>query len=164
MNRLAPCAAVLVPALACAAPAAAPDYSADAAAIARTTEEWAAAFKAGDAVGAASYMTSGGMLVPPNEPSVTGVSAVEAWARNALGMMTVNDVQSLTDSVLVAGDWAVSRGAWILTITGGGATVTDTSRYVVIWERQADGSWKAAYDLWNVASSVPASGSGAGGS
>ena len=155
--------ATLLAGLACAQPAATPDYGADAAAIVDATAQWAAAFQAGDVARGAAFLTAGGTLVPPNAPPVTGTAAIEEWTRSMLAMMTVNNATSITDSVLVAGDWAVSRGRWILTITAGDATVTDTSRYVVIWERQADGAWKAAHDLWNLASPLPAPEGGAGG-
>ena len=30
-----------------------------------------------------------------------------------------------------------------------GKTVNDTGKYVCVWKKQADGSWKAEVDTWN---------------
>ena len=121
----------------------------DVAAIKQATVEWAAAFARGDVAGAAAFMTPAARLVPPSEPVVSGAAAIQAWAGSALSAMPFESVASTIDSVRVAGDWAVSRGSWSITMLAEGTTVSDTSRYVVIWERQADGSWKAAYDIWD---------------
>ncbi|NMH95887.1 YybH family protein [Pseudonocardia acidicola] len=31
----------------------------------------------------------------------------------------------------------------------GGEAVTNTAKYVVVWERRPDGSWAWAVDIWN---------------
>jgi ketosteroid isomerase-like protein len=64
---------------------------------------------------------------------------------------TIQEASTTVDEVRVAGDWAVSHGVWHMTMSVGGATVGDTTRYVLIWERQEDGSWRIAYDVWNSA-------------
>lgn len=138
---------------ACAPPS--PSHEEDVAAITRATRDWAVAFQAGDVARASSFVTSGGVLVPPNEPVVSGREAIEAWARRLYENVTIDRVVSTTDSVRVAGDWAVSRGSWAIDLTVAGTPAVDTTRYVVIWERQPDGSWKTAYDIWN--SAIPTS-------
>ncbi len=135
----------------CAAAACAPPLSNedDVTDITRTTHEWLAAFKAGDAARAATFVTDDAVVVPPNEPILIGAEAIEAWSQRMFEGMTVEEATTTLGAVQVAGDWAVSHGEWRMTMSVGGATVGDTTRYVLIWERQADGSWKIAYDIWN---------------
>jgi ketosteroid isomerase-like protein len=152
-------AAFLLVGLACAPAGPTVDHATDAGAITGATEAWAAAFARGDAAAAAEFVTANGTIVPPNMPAVSGTEAITAWAQAVLASMTLVGVSSTTDSVQVAGDWAVSRGHWVITVAPDSATtVADTSRFVVVWERQADGSWKAAHDIWNTALPLPSGG------
>ena len=128
----------------------------DVADITRTTHEWVAAFEAEDAAHAATFLTDAAVLVPPNEAVVTGAEAIEAWSQRMFDGMTVQEATTTVGAVRVAGDWAVSHGEWQMTMSVGGATVGDTTRYLLVWERQADGSWKVAYDIWN--SALPVAG------
>ena len=89
------------------------------------------------------------MLVPPHEAILIGAEAIEAWSQRMFEGMTVEEATTTVGAVRVAGDWAVSHGEWRMTMSVGGATVGYTTRYVLVWGRRADGSWKAAYDIWN---------------
>jgi ketosteroid isomerase-like protein len=55
-------------------------------------------------------------------------------------------------SVFVAksGDVAYTYGTYDLSMTGpDGRPVTDKGKYVTVYKKQADGSWKAAVDTFN---------------
>lgn len=124
-------------------------------AITRATSDWVASFKAGDVPGSAAVVTEDVVLIPPNQPEVVGREALEAWVSSLFEAIEVEEASATVDEVRVAGDWAVSRGTWQMSGSAGGAPMSDTTRYVLIWERH-NGSWKIAYDLWN--SSLPADG------
>lgn len=154
MNTITRCIAVAtlsVAALAaaCMPPDDASRHQEDVAAITQATERWADAFVRGDVDAAMAFVTPGATFAPPNEPVAAGAPAIEAWVRAALGQVSFEEVASTVDSVRVAGDWAVSRGHWEVTLSSETGVVTDASRYVAIWERQEDGRWKVAYDIWN---------------
>lgn len=155
MNTITRCLAVAALAAACTPPDNASRRQEDVAAIAQATERWADAFVRGDIDAAMALVTPGATFAPPNEPVAAGAPAIEAWARTALGQVSFEEVSSTVDSVRVAGDWAVSRGHWAVTLSSQGSVVTDTSRYVVIWERGDDGPWKVAFDIWNFAQPQP---------
>ena len=138
---------------ACTTPSSNEDDVAD---IIRTTHEWVAAFEANDAARGAFFVTDDAMLVPPNEAVVTGAEAIEAWSQRMFESVTVEEATTTVGVVRVAGDWAVSHGEWQMTMSVGGATVSDTTRYMLVWERQTDGSWKVAHDIWN--SALPVAG------
>lgn len=50
-----------------------------------------------------------------------------------------------------SGDLAVVRGAFFMLLVppGAAAPVADTSKYVEVWRRQADRSWRLAWDIAN---------------
>lgn len=133
-------------------PAASPEGSA--AAIERTTRDWAAAYVAGDAARAASFVTEDGVFVPPNAPRISGRDAIRRYNEQLLEDVSIEEVTTIVDGARFAGDWAVSHGSWALVFSENGESFADTTRYVVIWERQPDGSWLAARDIWN--SALPA--------
>jgi ketosteroid isomerase-like protein len=127
----------------------------DVEAITRATQDWVAAFEAGDLSGSTKPLTDDAVLVPPHEPEVAGRNAYEVWARGMLAAVEIDEATATVDDVRVAGDWAVSRGTWSMKGKAGGAPMVDTTRYVLLWERRG-GSWKITYDIWN--SELPAGG------
>lgn len=101
-----------------------------------------------------TFITQDAVLIPPNQPAVTGADAIEAWTQAMFDGATFQEAATTVDDVLVANDWAVSHGVWRMTMSVGDAIVGYTSRYMLIWEQQADGSWKVAHDIWNSAPPV----------
>ncbi len=140
-------------AAACAAQS--PSDAEAAAEIRSAMQDWAAAVQAEDVARSVSFVTDDARLVPPNEPVVSGREAIEQWAREFHAAVTVEEVNPMVDSVRVAGDWAVCHGAWAMRLSVDGESMIDTTRYVTIWEREPDGSWKVAYDTWNSALPLP---------
>ena len=126
----------------------------DVADITRASHEWVAAFEANDLARTMTFITQDAVLIPPNQPAVTGADAIEAWTQAMFDVATFQEAATTVDDVLVAYDWAVSHGVWRMTMSVGDAIVGYTSRYMLIWEQQADGSWKVAHDIWN--SALPA--------
>ena len=119
--------------------------------ITGATKDWGAAFKAGDLARATAFLTEDAVLIPPNEPAVIGAEAVAGWSQRMFEAVTVQEIDITVDGVRVAGDWAVSHGVWHMTMLAGDTVLNDTTRYVLIWERQVDGAWKVAHDVWNSA-------------
>ena len=138
----------LVGAVSACAPAA-PDTAADETAIRSVTQALASALLAGDSVGAAAAFAPGAVMFPPNEPAISGHSAIRAWSHRLLSAMTVTAGSVSVDAVHVGGDWAVSYGNWGMTVSMGGTTASDTTRYMLLWQRQPAGEWLIARDVWN---------------
>jgi ketosteroid isomerase-like protein len=102
----------------------------------------------------ALYYADGAILLPPNGGPVAGRAAITAWfaafppfSNMAFDQIEVNGV----------GDLAWVRGTYAMDVMMPGATapVHDDGKYIEIWRRQADGSWKAIRDIFN-SSSLPA--------
>ncbi len=120
--------------------------AADEAAIRSIDSAWVKAVAAKNAQQAASYYTDDGVLMAPGGPMATGRDAVQkGWA----GLMALPGF-ALTfapDKIVVSGDMAYEIGTYALTTNNkAGKAQTSNGKYVVVWSRQADGSWKAALD------------------
>jgi uncharacterized protein (TIGR02246 family) len=130
-------------------PAAPPDTRAtDEAAIRSAVEEWSAAAAAKDAPKFASFYADDAVLMLENASDVHGRSAI---AEAVGGMMQdLNFALSFkTDHVAAArsGDLAYETGTYSLTTSNPKKEpVTTKGHYVVVWQKQADGTWKALVD------------------
>jgi uncharacterized protein (TIGR02246 family) len=133
-----------------AAPKAA-DTEADKAAVAAAHDVLEGSYRTSDCNAMASATANDGVFDPPNTPSAKGVDAVRAWCEPMFTQMKTKTLTVSNKQVDVSGDIAVDRGEfdWILTPAKGGADVHSVGRYITIWHRQADGSWKASELIWN---------------
>jgi uncharacterized protein (TIGR02246 family) len=123
---------------------------ADTAAINQVAESWADAFKAADAAALASLYTADSVLMPPNEEAVKGREAEQVWNQQLFDQFSVEQAELSTDELVVSGDWAFRVGSFEMTMTTAeGISVEDSGKFIEIWRRQADGSWRIAYDIWN---------------
>jgi uncharacterized protein (TIGR02246 family) len=136
---------------ACAGQPAPTSSQADADAIRGTNQEWAAAIKAGDIEGELAPLTEDAMFLAPGEPAVSGLDAIRSWTHRNFDGVTFTALNVSADEVVVGGDVAFSRGVFDGTLEpeAGGAAMHIVTKYILIWRRQPDGSWKIARDIWN---------------
>lgn len=94
---------------------------------------------------------SDAIVLPPNEPAWRGVEGMRAGAQAMLNAVTISGTTLTADDVKISGDFAVETGTYTMTMTPkkGGKAVNDKGKYIVVWERQPDGSWKAIRDMFN---------------
>jgi len=126
--------------------------AADEAAIRATDLNWVKAVAAKDAPGAASFYADNAALMAAGAPVTTGRDAIQKAFESMMG-----DPQfALTFSpskvvVSKSGDLAYEIGDYQITFSGkkGKPNVVTKAMYVVVWGKQADGSWKALVDAPN---------------
>jgi len=118
-------------------------------AIKDAMKEWGEAFESNDVERIMASVAPNAVFIPPNEPALVGSAAIEAWTRGLLQAMRITALDITVDDVRVGDAWAVCHGQWNMSMTADGETLTDVTRYVVIWEAQSDGSWLAVHDVWN---------------
>jgi uncharacterized protein (TIGR02246 family) len=132
------------------------DTGADEQAIRGHVDRWLQLVTAKDAAGIAELYAEDGAVMPPNASIGKGRAAVQQTWASMMGTpgfgLTFTPEQIL---VSTAGDMALDRGTYRLTIAPNGPTQTDTGKYVVVW-RKIGGEWKVAADIFN--SDLPASG------
>lgn len=129
---------------------AAQDTSAVRARIDEGVAAWTAAVNRGDMAAVADLYTEDAMLMPPNGAALRGRDAVRTFFVEALSSLSPRDVKLSSDEVEVCGDSAYEVGRYQMTVQpSGGAAMNDRGKYLVVWRRQSDGSWKIARDIFN---------------
>lgn len=133
--------------------------AADEAAIAALSNSEMASFSAGTVDTSMALLTDDAVMLPPNEPMLSGNAAIRKWATDMVNQYTVSGKYT-ERKIVVSGDWASERFAGELSLTpkAGGAPITEKIKGVHILRRQANGSWKIAQDVWNTDTPPPSPG------
>ena len=94
--------------------------------------------------------------MPPNNPLVTGKASVHALWKNILGAPGfAGGWKPLKVEVARASDLAYVTGTYEFGQNDAtGKPGVDKGKYVEVWKKQADGSWKCVADIFN--SDLPA--------
>ena len=123
------------------------------AAIEAANAKFSEAFARGDAKALSAMYTSDAIVFPPDSDMIRGNGAIgDFWKATKDG--GVQSAVLTTIDVGRSGDVAYEVGKVALTIQPAGKEPTTAmAKYVVVWKRQADGSWKLHRDIWN---SLPA--------
>ncbi len=127
-------------------PSEAPDTrAADEAAIRSADADFAKAAAAKDLDKCMSLYEDDAVLFTPGSPAVIGKDNIRNVIQRMLGMQLTINVASV--DVARSGDLAMDRGTVQAAVTDKkGKTTTQTSEYVLVWKKQADGAWKVAAD------------------
>jgi len=126
---------------------------ADVEAIRALCSQWETAVEAGDIDSLLALYTDDAVRLPPGGPSYSGKAAFEEYYRSIFETFSAEGVWPVegTEEIIVAGDWAFHLSEYILFITTneGGETMEENGKIVEIVQKQPDGSWKFAREIWN---------------
>lgn len=130
--------------------------TADERAIREADLAWAKAGAAKDLERTLSFMADDATEMVPNTPTATGKTALrKAWGDMFSAPGFAISWQPTKVEVARGGDLGYSIGAYQTTMNDkSGKPVTDRGKYVTIWKKQADGTWKVIVDAFN--SDLPA--------
>jgi uncharacterized protein (TIGR02246 family) len=119
--------------------------------------QWSAAAAAKDLDKTVSYYSDDAIIMPPNAPSATTREAIRsAWKEMLTSPGAAVSWTATKVEVAKAGDLAYVSGTYEETMTdASGKPAKDRGKYLEIFKKQADGTWKAILDIWN--SDLPAS-------
>ena len=97
------------------------------------------------------------IVMQPGISAMRGRVAIEEGMRQMSADASLSNVSFNTEDVLTSNDIAVETGTYIMTVKPkGGGPVDDKGKYLTVWQRQADGTWKIARDISNSNPSAPA--------
>ena len=118
-------------------------------AIEAANAKFSEAYARGDAQALSAMYTSDAIALPPDSEMIRGNEAIgEFW--KATRDSGVQSAALTTVDVGRSGDVAYEVGQVSLTIQPPGKEpTTAVAKYVVVWKRQGDGSWKLHRDIWN---------------
>ncbi len=122
---------------------------ADVEAIEFLLREEVAAVQAGDVEAQLAIRTADVLEMPPDELPFIGVEAYRTWSND--DPFSYQIIAASMDEIRVTGDWAYSRFSytWVLTPMSGGESVEASGKGIWIVQRQPDGSWRIAREIWN---------------
>jgi uncharacterized protein (TIGR02246 family) len=125
---------------------------------------WSEAAGAKDIDKTISFYADDALVMPSNSPVLKGKAAArEMWK----GMFSLPGFgggwKSTKVDVASSGDLGYVTGTYEINETdAGGKPKTDKGKYLEVWKKQADGSWKCVADMFNTdLPAVPAPASGA---
>ena len=122
------------------------DYKAEVLAIARAWEKCASAR---DASGIAALYTENATLLPPGQPAITGRQNIKGFWQ---GFFDAGASDAKLESVEISGsgDLAYEVGEYSAMMPQpSGGTAPGTGKYLVVFERQQDGTLKMAADMFS---------------
>ena len=123
----------------------------DEAAVRAVDAEWARAASAGDGNAVAALYATDATVLPPMEPIRQGEAAKKYWVDFTNSFS--GPIELTTTAVEGRGDLAYGVGTYRLTLTpkkaGAKPLPTEEGKYIEVLKKQADGSWKIIYDIWN---------------
>jgi uncharacterized protein (TIGR02246 family) len=132
------------------------DVERDLVAIRKIIDEYRDGYNTGNLSKVMNLWTEDGVVMPSGEPYVIGKEAIEDWKGVYFKQYNFN-LQSISDEVQIGGDWAFNRGTYrmVMTPRNGGAPVSETGKFIQIFRREPDGSWKIARDMGNTSEPPP---------
>lgn len=123
----------------------------DRAAIDSVRNHYAATWRTGNAEQLATLYAPDALVLYPNQPAVAGRAAIATYFKTFFDEFGQDLFELTSEEIQVAGGWAFDRGSvrWRGIPRAGGDPVEDNGKYLVILQRQPDGSWKVARDMDN---------------
>ena len=113
--------------------------------------QWSAAAGAKDLEKTIAFYSGDAIVLPTNAPAATTKEAIRNTWKDLLASPGLA-ISWKTTKVEVAksGDIAYTTGTYELTMNdASGKPANDRGKYLEVWEKQADGNWKCAADMWN---------------
>lgn len=102
-----------------------------------------------------SFLADDAIFMPSGAPLARGADIRASW-EELLSLPGFGlEWRPASAHVAQAGDLGYTVGTYELTVRPEGAAVVTVGKYVTLWKKQADGSWKVAVDCFNADSPPP---------
>ena len=112
------------------------------------------AYNRRDVAGLVTILTDDVVFLPPGAPAMVGRDSVVAMHQASFRQASDQYTSTLdhsSDEIIMAGIWVMDMGTYVATITpaDGGERSTYDHKYIYIWARQSDGSYKLSRAIAN---------------
>lgn len=123
----------------------------DVAKIKRVQSQYVAACNADDIDAWQTILGNDFVFMPPDAPKVSGKKAAAAWCKGAFFDPFKMKLRARLADIKVFGAHASAIGSFSLDLTpkSGGNTVKGVGKFMGVFKKQKDGSWKYAQAIWN---------------
>lgn len=137
--------------VACQSQTAADTRSADEATLRNLDAEWSKAAGAKDVEKTVSYYSDDAIILPPNLPTIQGKERARAMWQGMFSVPGFGGGWKATKvEVSRSGDLGWVTGTYELSETDErGRPMVDKGKYLEVWKKQPDGSWKCVADMFN---------------
>lgn len=119
-------------------------------AVAAASRAWDEAYSAADVAGLADRYDEAAVSMPPGLPALSTRAAIVADFK---AFFDANRATHRTFDAerRVAGDYAIERARYEARIMprDGGTETKESGKHVVVYRRQADGTWKVLWEIWS---------------
>jgi ketosteroid isomerase-like protein len=121
--------------------------------------KWSKAAGNKDVEQTVNFYSDDAIVFPPNEAIAATKEAIRNSWKAMLGSPgLVISWQPIKVQVGKAGEMAWVSGTYELTMNdGNGKPINDRGKYLEVWQKQTDGDWKCAADMWNSNLASPSS-------
>ena len=107
------------------------------------------AVRSADAAALASLYTEDARILPPNSEMIQGREGIEAYWGGGF-QMGIKDIVLTAVDVIGMGDMVCEIGKAVVAIQPEGMdAIEDIAKYLVVWKKDVDGTWKLHVDIWN---------------
>ena len=117
-------------------------------------KEYIEPYKTGDTEGWLEVFADDAVGMHNTVPALEGKQALRRFAETVHGTFDIEQLDVTVDSVITEGDWALTRGNFVANFVLKGEDVENQAaprqgKYILLWERQADDTWKVILDMGN---------------
>lgn len=99
-----------------------------------------------------SYYTEDAVSLPNYNPMLNGIGAIKKYQQEGEAMGNeIKSMKFVTQSVEEQGNALIEVGTYDITmfVKNMDREIRDQGKYLTIWKKQADGTYKMAYEVWN---------------
>ena len=119
-------------------------------AIDSSLARFALAMTRGDTAAMLNVYAPDAVVLPAGMPAAHGRAAIAQFNAGMFSMFSVSEASFRSTDLIVTGDYAIETGVYRMTMKPKtGPAMPDTGKYISVWQRQADGSWKMIRDIFN---------------
>ncbi|MFC1553374.1 YybH family protein [candidate division KSB1 bacterium] len=132
------------------------DIEADVAAIMQMEDGYDRTAAVGDLEGNIAAYTNNVVLMQPNGPTLTGKEAIRAYMKTSFDQFTFES-KHVPDKIDIVGDQAIVPGqcTGLITPKSGEDPIPINNKYLHIYRRQPDDTWKLSLSIFNSNDPLP---------